>query len=176
MATDTNWYVITGGPSSGKTTLVDMLKARGYATAEEHARHYIDTERVSGRSVEEIRANQIEFQKKVLGMQLAHEKALNPDDTVFLDRAVPDALAYCRYLGIPPFPILLEETSKSPYKKVFILDPLPLAPDYARTEDAVAQKEIHRLIAETYESLPTPVVRVPVMSPEERVAFVLANL
>ena len=46
----TNWYVITGGPSSGKTTTVNLLKERGYITTFEHARHYMDTQRVSGKT------------------------------------------------------------------------------------------------------------------------------
>ena len=28
------FFVLTGGPGSGKTTLVDALKARGFATTE----------------------------------------------------------------------------------------------------------------------------------------------
>jgi len=31
------WYVITGGPSSGKTSMVDQLRQRGYRTTIEHA-------------------------------------------------------------------------------------------------------------------------------------------
>jgi len=62
------------------------------------------------------------------------------------------------------------------YKKVFILDPLPLIQDYARTEDEAAQKNIHRLLSQVYESLPFPVIHVPVMPPQERVDFILKNL
>ena len=40
---ETNWYVITGGPSTGKTTTIDLLQKQGYHTTIEHARHYIDT-------------------------------------------------------------------------------------------------------------------------------------
>lgn len=90
----TNWYVITGGPSSGKTTTVNLLRERGYKTTIEHARHYIDTERITGKTVEEIRANQLLFQRGVFDMQIAEEGSLSPDDTVFLDRAIPDARAY----------------------------------------------------------------------------------
>jgi predicted ATPase len=32
QAKQTNWYVITGGPSSGKTTTINILTARGYKT------------------------------------------------------------------------------------------------------------------------------------------------
>ncbi|PZR03085.1 MAG: hypothetical protein DI539_26790, partial [Flavobacterium psychrophilum] len=51
----TNWYVITGGPCTGKTTVVELLAKRGYVTIAEQARHYIDTQKVEGRTVEEIR-------------------------------------------------------------------------------------------------------------------------
>lgn len=174
--TKTNWYVITGGPSSGKTTTVNILRDRGYKTTIEHARHYIDTQRVAGRTVEEIRRNQVEFQQGVLDMQIAQEQALSPGEIVFLDRAIPDALAYYRFLNLPEDDKLKNALREVSYKKVFILDPLPLEKDYARTEDEAAQKTIHRLLTEVYEPLPTPVMQVPVLSPEERVDFILQNL
>lgn len=172
----TNWYVITGGPSSGKTTMVDMLSKRGYKTTIEHARHYLDTQRAEGRTVDEIRNNQKEFQLGILEMQIEQEASISPDDVVFLDRAIPDALAYYRFLGLTPDKKLLTDLDKASYKKIFILDCLPLVPDYARTEDSAAQMEIHKLLTEVYESLPAPVIHVPVLPPEERVDFILRNL
>ena len=101
MNKSTNWYVITGGPSSGKTTTVNILTRRGYKTTIEHARHYLDTRRADGITVEQVRAHQIEFQLGVLQMQIDQEAELAPDDVVFLDRAIPDARAYYRFLGLP---------------------------------------------------------------------------
>ena len=172
----TNWYVVTGGPSSGKTTTVNLLKDRRYKTTIEHARHYIDTQKVTGRTVEEIRNNQLIFQRGILNMQIAQEQALSPNDVVFLDRAIPDALAYYRFLKLPVDEKLKVALHAHAYKKVFILEPLPLISDYARTEDAAAQKKIHALLTEVYESLPYPVVHVPVLPPEERVDFILKNI
>ena len=171
-----NWYVITGGPGSGKTTTVNLLSARGYTTTIEHARHYIDSQRQNGKTVEEIRKHQEDFQMHVLEMQIAQEAALSPDELVFLDRAIPDALAYYRFLNLPVSQKLMDALEKVNYKKVFVLDILPLVQDYARREDEAAQKKIHQLLIEVYESLGLPVVHVPVLPQEERVQFILAHL
>ncbi len=113
----TNWDVVTGGPGSGKTTMVNLLKARGYKTTIENARHYFDMQRLDGKTVEEVRKNRVEFQLKILEMQIEQEKNLSPDDVVFLDRAIPDALAYYRYLNIVIDPKLAEAMQTINYKK-----------------------------------------------------------
>ena len=172
----TNWYVITGGPGSGKTTTVNLLSERGYKTTIEHARHYLDTKLRDGKTVEEVRKNQTVFQLGVLEMQIEQEKEISPEDVVFLDRAIPDALAYYRFLNLIEDPKLTEALRTASYKKVFILDYLPLVNDYARREDEAAQKKIHSLITEVYESLPFPVVHVPILEPKARVDFILKNL
>ncbi len=172
----TNWYVITGGPGSGKTTTVNLLNERGYKTTIEHARHYLDTKIRDGKTVEEIRKNQSEFQLGVLEMQIEQEAELVPDELVFLDRAIPDALAYYRFLGLDGDARLEEAMKSVSYKKVFILDCLPLVNDYARREDEAAQKKIHQTLIEVYESLPFPILRIPVLPTDERVEFILKNL
>ena len=172
----TNWYVITGGPSSGKTTTVNLLKDRGYITTFEHARHYLDTQRLKGKTVEETRKRQSEFQLGVLIMQIEQENEISPDVTVFLDRAIPDALAYYRFLNLPVDEKLTEALQTVSYKKIFVLDSLPFKKDYARNEDSAAQEIIHDLLIDVYQSLHFTVVRVPVLPPEERVEFILKNL
>ena len=173
---NTNWYVITGGPSSGKTTTVNLLAQRGYKTTIEHARHYIDTQRHNGRTVDDIRNHQREFQMGVLDMQVEQEKQISPDEIVFLDRAIPDALAYYRFLSLTPDEKLLDALKTVSYKKVFIMEYLPLIHDYARTEDVEAQKKIHQMLCEVYESLPFQIIHVPVLPIESRIEVILKNL
>ncbi len=172
----TNWYVITGGPSSGKTTTVNLLKERGYITTFEHARHYLDTQRLKGKTIEEVRKHQLEFQLGVLEMQIQQENEISPEVLVFLDRAIPDALAYYRFLNLPVDDKLTEALRTVSYKGIFILDCLELKNDYARSEDETAQRKIHALITEVYESLYFPVKHVPVLPPDERVDYILKNL
>lgn len=172
----TNWYVITGGPSSGKTTTVNILRDRGYITTMEHARHFLDTQRLKGRTLEEVRRNQRAFQLGVLDMQIEQEREISREVQVFLDRAIPDALAYYRFLNLTLDEKLANALLTVSYKKVFIMDYLPLKNDYARIENAEAQNKIHELITEVYEALPFPVIHVPILSAEERVDFILNNL
>ncbi len=174
--TDTNWYVITGGPSTGKTTVINMLKKRGYKTTIEHARHYMDTMRTEGETIEEMRSNKRKFQLGVLDMQIEQEAAIQPKDLVFLDRAIPDAMAYYQFLMLDYDEKLLNAVKNTSYKKVYILDRLPFIKDYARTEDEDDQKKIHQLIIDVYTSLGFPIVIVPVLPPTERVEFILQNI
>lgn len=174
--TTTNWYVITGGPSTGKTTVINVLQERGYKTTIEHARHYIDTMRDEGETVEEIRNNKRKFQLGVLDMQIEQEASIEQEDLVFLDRAIPDALAYYQFLMLDYDEKLLKAVKNTSYKKIFILDRLPFTKDYARTEDEEDQIKIHRLITEVYEDLGFPIVFVPVLPPDERVEFILNNI
>ena len=172
----TNWYVLTGGPGSGKTTTIEGLAAQGYKTTIEHARHYIQTQMQKGRTVEEVRKNQEEFQMGVLEMQIEQEAILDPNDTVFLDRALPDALAYYYFLNLSPNEKIVNAVKTYRYKKIFVLDLLPLVRDYARREDQKAQKKIHELLIKVYGDLGLTIVHVPVIPPSERVDFILKNL
>lgn len=174
--TQTNWYVVTGAPCSGKTTVVNLLHSKGYKTTIEYARHYIDTQRSHGKTMEEIRSNQHKFQLGVLEMQIKQEAQLSPSDVVFLDRAIPDTLAYYRFLNLEVDKKIVDALSNISYKKIFLLDYLPLVQDYARKEDQSAQKKLHELLSDVYESLPFPIVRVPILPAEERVDFILKNL
>jgi predicted ATPase len=172
----TNWHVITGGPSTGKTTVINKLAERGYKTTIEHARHYIDTMRTEGQTVTDLRSNRKKFQIGVLDMQIEQEASILPQDLVFLDRAIPDAMAYYQFLKLDYDEKLLTTVKNTSYKKIFILDRLPFTKDYARTEDEEAQKKIHQLIIDVYTSLGFPIVSVPVLPPTERVEFILNNI
>jgi predicted ATPase len=170
------WYAVSGAPSSGKTTTVHLLAVRGYLTTEEQARAIITEEMAKGRTLEEVRGAGEWFQEVILERQLALEAELPRDKTVFLDRGVPDGLAYERFLNLLPNRALAEAAQQSTYRRVFFLEPLGFVADQGRIEDSKTQTNLHHAIRDTYLELGFDVVDVPVLSPEERVDFILDRL
>ena len=172
----TNWHVITGAPSCGKTTLINLLADKGFQTVPEGARQYMEREVARGRTLDEIHANAVTLQRGIKDMQLEIERGLRANDFTFLDRAVPDTLAWYRVFGLNPNEFLLD-CFHHRYASVFILDRLPV--QRSRTlgpEDDVSAAFVDEWLARDYRALGYRVVRVPVLSPQERLAFVLERL
>jgi predicted ATPase len=105
-------------------------------------------------------------------MQLRTERGLRATDVVFLDRALPDDLAFFRFSGLDPHEILVDCFHRR-YASVFILDQLPFHLDGARLEDDTYTDCLDEWLVRDYSALGYDVVRVPVLSPQERLAFVL---
>ena len=171
----TNWHVITGAPSCGKTTLIDQLADKGFQTVPETARLCIEREMAQGRTIHEILENRAALQRRLIAMQCRIEGGLRPIDLLFLDRGVPDHLAYCRVAGLNPNEFLAE-CFYHRYASVFILDRLPAQQNGVRTEDDASAGLLDEWLARDYSALGYSIVRVPVLSPEERLAFVLERL
>jgi predicted ATPase len=171
----TNWHVITGAACSGKTTLIDQLADKGFRTVPEVARVYIHREMAKGRTRDEILGNAAALQRGWVDLQLRFERRLPVNEVVFLDRGPPDALAYCRVWGLDPN-ALLAACFQHRYASVFILDRFPVQQDGMRFEDDAAADFIDEWHARDYSALGYRVVRVPLLSPEERLAFVLETL
>ena len=172
----TNWHVITGAPSCGKTTLIDQLANRGFQTVPEGARRYIEKEMAKGQTNHPILENPTALQRTIKDMQLRIERGLPPADVAFLDGAVPSSLAWYRAFGLDPNQIL-PDCFHHRYASVLLLDPLPFQTDEERVAEVAAiAGHIHEWQARDYGALGYKVVRVPVLPREERLAFVLGRL
>lgn len=168
----TNWNVITGGPSSGKTTIVNELKKLGYSSTPEAARVLIDIGIGNGLTIQEIRRNEEHFNQSIFCIQMAIENIILPDHFCFHDRGIPDSLAYMRLSGGDES-IVKNFAKKRKYNKIFLLELLPFKKDYARTEDSLKAKQIEQMIYETYKELNYDIIFVPVLQIEKRVNFIL---
>ena len=171
----TNWHVIAGAPSSGKSTLIHQLAGKGFRTISEIARHYFERELAKGRTIDEISEDDAALQRQLMDVQLRLERGLRADDALFLDRAFPDALTFSRIAGLNPN-AFVSECFHHRYASVFLLDRFPVEQDGVRFHDDATARFLDEWHARDYGALGYDVVRVPVLSPDERLAFVLETL
>lgn len=173
--TQTNWYVITGAPSSGKTSVIEELRARGYAVQNETARELIELGLRRGQTLDDIRHDAADLQRNILALTLEREKNLDPALLTFLDRGLPDSITYCRLAGLDVDDARFF-SRRFAYRAVFIFDRLPLIRDDVRTEDDELATRIDRDLEADYRGLGYTPLRVPVMSVSERTDFILLKL
>ena len=76
----TNWHVIAGAPSAGKSTLIQKLAELGFKTIPESARIFIERELAKGRTIQDIRSKQKDLQYCFIDIQLQVERDLNPSE------------------------------------------------------------------------------------------------
>jgi predicted ATPase len=171
------WIVITGGPSSGKTTLINGLKERGYTVSPEAARQIIDESLATGISVADLRADEKQFQEAVAKLKHLQESSLNKNDTIFFDRGMYDTLAYMNYYKFKIDDWLAELIRDSTYKLVLMLEPLGhYEADYARTEDEQFSKSISALLYKAYASAGIKIIKVPPLAVKARINFIIDQL
>jgi predicted ATPase len=175
--THNNWFVITGGPSTGKTTLLSVLRKRGYKTLPESARVLIDEAKAKGISPEKYREDEKKFQMDVLRHKVRLEKELDGKQLTFFDRGMHDTLAYMKLLGEKINKEVAGAAQKAKYRKVFLLERLGgYEKDYARTETAAQARQLDSLLYEAYDGAGMTPVVVPVMKRGERAEFVLHHI
>ena len=159
-------FIITGGPCTGKTSVINEL-AKDFKVVPEVGREVLKDLKPEQRKTFKI---QYEIFKKFLE---ADKKLDGYDGIVFCDMGILCPLAFFRFFGLE-FPEKdLEKCKKEStnYETVFILDPVPFEDDDVR-KHINDFKKIQELIKEVYEEYGYEVVRVPLMSVEGRVDFI----
>ncbi len=173
----TNWVAIIGAPSSGKSSVIDELAARGYKTEPEVARAYIEERLAAGASLDEVRgpAGVQHMQKQIFARSVARDEQLDPTALIFFDRGLGDAIFYYQRAGLDPAPVW-DVSRHYRYRAVFMLERLPITADNIRTEDDAAAQQMQQAFYDDYTALGYDVIMVPVMSVAARTDFILQAL
>ena len=169
-------YVLTGSSYSGKTTLINELAIRGYHTVPEGARLLIKSELDSGGLILPW-INRRAFLEKLDDFQMDLESKIDGSASfAFLDRGLPDDLAYYRLHGIEPSRKVLLDFGNNEYEHVFLLETLPgYQTDDVRKEPLELVQKLRVMHEQAYRDWGYDVTVVPVMSVEERLDFILSN-
>lgn len=179
MKTNHNsFYVITGGPGVGKTTLVEALNTYGFQTVEEDARRIIKNQI-------ETKGKGLPWENKLLYAQLMFEAAeksytgistQNNPGTVFFDRGILDTVCYMKTEKIPVPKNITEQINQCTYnRKVFILPPWKeiYETDRERKQNWDEAEQTFYNMKEVYIDYGYTVVEVPKITTEERLQFIL---
>lgn len=171
--------VITGGPGTGKTTIIDSLIEQGYACFPEISRQV--TLEAKKQGIEQLFLEKpLLFSELLLeGRRKQHQQATEDvAELVFLDRGIPDILAYMHYIG-DSYPAFFDHACREHvYSKIFVLPPWEeiYESDEARYENFEQAKLIFAHLLETYQKYGYELIEVPRGTVEERIQFILSQL
>jgi predicted ATPase len=167
--------IISGGPCTGKTSLIDALSKRGYSTHPEFARAVI-TEQLALNTDLVPWLNNVGFSALVLEKMIALNASINDDQMHFFDRGIPDLAAYLHVTHDPlPDGFTADLTQANYHSTVFLLPPWEeiYANDNERKESFDTALTISRALKTTYQDLGFTVIGVPKLSLEERLDYIL---
>lgn len=171
--------VIIGGPGTGKSTIIDGLTAKGFCCYPEISREV--TMEAQKQGIEQLFLEKpLLFSELLLeGRIKQHKNAQNePHEIVFLDRGIPDVLAYMHYIG-DSYPTHFDLACRENiYTKIFILPPWKeiYVSDDERYENFEQAKLIHDHLTETYENYGYELIEVPKDSLDNRILFILDEI
>lgn len=171
--------VITGGPGTGKSTLIDELGSRGYHCMPEISREITEMARKNG--IEQLfLKNPMLFSEMLLeGRENQYKKASSIETKlVFFDRGIPDVHAYMNYISIDYPEIYIEKSKLYRYDTVFIMPPWEeiYITDKERYENFEQSLAIYNHLRKTYHALNYKLIEVPLGDIALRTDFILDRL
>jgi len=176
---NTRKIVITGGPGTGKSSIINELIKREYICFEEISRQVTLDARKDG--IEQLFLTKpllfSELLLKARTKQFVDAEALH-ENLVFLDRGLPDVVAYMDYVK-SEYPNHFVNVCKTHvYDKVFVLAPWQeiFVSDSERYENFDQAVEIHHALLDTYKRFGYELIDVPFDTIEKRADFIIDAL
>ncbi len=183
---NTKKIVITGGPGTGKTTVILAIENDGFLCFEEIIRS-MTKEAKEKEITNTIVSNPLmfvsdplDFNKRILNGRIKqYKKSIESDQQfVFYDRGIPDVLAYMDYFSQNYDQNFIRACEHYVYDIVFILPPWKeiYVSDNERLESYEETVEIHEHLEKTYTHYGYKTISVPFGSIEQRTRFILDHI
>lgn len=163
-----NKFVITGPPSSGKTTILDILQQRGIKVLSDTSREILLKKEEYGVDINDIAFSDLIFEK-----QLEKEFSLDENEVCLLDMSLVECIVF-RKLKRQSLDLLSEIELRQRYDDVFLFSPLPFENDGYRDENDEQQiNKIYELIKETYLELGYTARSIPRLPIDQRLKMII---
>lgn len=170
---------IIGGPGTGKSTLINALKSEGFLCYDEISRQIIIQAQQDG--VDQLfLTDPLLFSQKLLEGRTKQflDASQEPQSSVFLDRGIPDVLAYMDYIGDNYPQYFIDACNTYKYDTIFVLAPWKaiFVSDNERYENFEQAVKIHEYLLETYKRFGYTLIDVPFGSIKNRAQFIVEAL
>lgn len=171
--------VITGGPGTGKSTIIDKLIEKGYSCYPEISRDV--TLEAKKQGIDQLFLTEpLLFSQMLLDGRLKqfHNALLEEKNLIFIDRGLPDILAYMDFIGDTYPEYFITQCEETKYNQVFVLPPWEeiYESDEARYENFEQAKVIYEHLKLTYNKFGYELIEVPCGTVEDRIKFIFKNL
>lgn len=171
--------VVTGGPSTGKTSVIQKLEEMGFHCMHEISRDVTLNARKEG-IPQLFLTDPLVFSQRILEGRLKQFIAASgiKEKIVFMDRGLPDVVAYLDCNEQTYGQDFVRACNEYRYDQIFLLPPWMQihTSDNERYENYEEAVRIHDCLEAAYENYGYEVVEVPKLSVEKRVDFILENL
>ena len=171
--------LIIGGPSTGKTALIEALEAKGYFCFHEISRAVTLAAREEGIQQLFI-TDPLLFSRKLMEGRILQfkEGEKSNKELVFFDRGIPDVVAYMDCVNQTYGEEFINASKDHVYDIVFMLLPWKkiYTSDNERYESFEDAEKIHRYLEATYQTYGYSPIVVPFASITERIEFITTQL
>ncbi|SDC56339.1 AAA family ATPase [Williamwhitmania taraxaci] len=167
--------IITGGPGTGKSSLLAALEQKGYPCFPEVSRIIIAEQQATGGNL--FPWGNISAFSKECYVRMQAQLADSFTDISFFDRGIPDIIAYLRRYG-SAIPAVYFQAKEHYSSTVLVCPPWPeiFCNDHQRPESFDETCLLNHHLCETYTAMGFSILEIPKVGIAERVDWVLKTI
>ncbi len=171
-----NFYIITGGPGSGKTSIVEELRKRGVLCVDEVARSILKEQNAIGGDATHTGDRRKYCELMLSRSMFTYNQVAEMRAPVFFDRGIPELAGYRRFTAADVPAHFLKAVEMFRYNPVVFMTP-PWEEIYCNDEERIQgyreAVETYEAIAATYPQFGYRSVEIPRLPVSERAQFLL---
>ena len=171
-------YIITGAPGTGKTSIINELKKRGFNCIDEDSRKVIAKEIITGGEILPWK-NQIAFESRIVNLRTQQYLSSSQDSICFFDRSAIDSIAYLKLNNLEATPEIINDIKKCNFNKTVFYTPIwqeIFINDSERIENIEQARRIEESHISTYHSKGYELVKIPKSPIKVRTDFIISKI